>query len=136
MANIPLLPFPVFAPGPRLIDGTDLNKLVNVAYSVSPAITAHAGGTKAAAVQIVSAINNVSTCATNADSVILPPGVAGMRIFIKNSGAASLQVFGYGTDTINGVATGTGVAQATTVGAEYFCTTSAPTGAWQRLLSA
>ena len=79
--------------------------------SSSNGLTAHAGGTQAAALPLVSAINNVTTVATAGDSVLLPASAAGMEITVTNNGVASMQVYGAGTDTINGVATATGVAQ-------------------------
>lgn len=96
-------------------------------------ITATAGGTKAAARPLTAAINEVSVCATAADSVLLMPAKRGLCIFVDNNGAASMQVFGQGTDTINGVATGTGVAQAAGLAAMYVCYSD---GAWSRILSA
>jgi hypothetical protein len=89
--------------------------------SASSGLTAHAGGTQAAALNLVSAINNVSTVATAGDSVRLPASAAGMAIEVTNSGAASMQVYGAGTDTINGVATGTGVAQLPGQSVVYTC---------------
>lgn len=74
-------------------------------------LTAHAGGTQAAALALTKAINNVTTVATAGDSVKLPASAAGLEITVANNGAASMQVYGAGTDTINGVATATGVAQ-------------------------
>ena len=41
----------------------------------------------------------------------------GLRVLVRNSAANSMQVFGAGTDTINAVATATGVAQAATTSA-------------------
>lgn len=82
-------------------------------------ITAAAGGTQAAAYQLSAQVNQVATCATAADSVALPkinlvknrPGFLGFVCVVQNAGAAACQVYG-GTgalDTINGVATATGV---------------------------
>lgn len=106
-----------------------------VALGVEDGLTAHAGGTQAAglALDATKAFHRVSVCATNADSVLLPPAVVGAMHFIMNSGAATLQVFGAGTDTINDVATATGVAQATGKGALYVCIAA---GAWYRALGA
>ena len=100
--------------------------------TVAPAVTAKAGGGQATATAITTTFVNVSVCATAADSVQLPLAVAGQVIFVRNSGAASLQVFAANgsTDTINGTAGSTGVAHATATGKFYFCTTSAPAGAW------
>ncbi len=82
-------------------------------------ITATASGVQATAYQLSAQVNQVSVCATAADSVALPkisleknrPGFLGFVCVVQNAGAAACQVFG-GTgakDTINGVATATGV---------------------------
>jgi hypothetical protein len=104
--------------------------------SVTDGVTAVASGGQTNATLLTSTFNNVTVVATAADSVKLPLAVAGLWVTVRNSAANSLQVFGSGTDTINAVATATGVAQATTVSALYFCTVSAPAGKWFRVLSA
>jgi hypothetical protein len=89
--------------------------IVNVAalaIAVTDSITAHAGGGHADATALTAFINNLGTVATNADSVVLPTMTAGEVCIVSNQGAASAQVFGAGTATINGVATDTGVALA------------------------
>lgn len=74
-------------------------------------ITAHAGGTQALATPLTTGGNLIATCATANDSVRLPVStIPGIHIIITNNGAASAQLYGAGTDTINGVATATGVA--------------------------
>jgi hypothetical protein len=95
-------------------------------------LTAHAGGGKAGALQLTGAMASVGTVATAADSVLLPAAVVGGEFFLSNDGVASMQVFGNGTDTINLVATATGVAQANGVAALYFCT---KVGNWSRVQS-
>ena len=80
--------------------------------STANGLTATAGGTKAAALPLTAAVNRISVCATAADSVLLMPAKLGLTILLINDGAASMQVFGQGTDTIDEVATGTGVAVA------------------------
>jgi hypothetical protein len=124
-------------PGFRLLDGSVLNELLTRVLqgglSREDGITATPGGTKAAARVLTKTLNGISVCATAADSVLLPKAIAGSILFLTNYGAESAQVFGKGTDTINGVATATGVAQATGLSACYFCLT---TGAWYRILSA
>lgn len=109
---------------------------LNAHQSATDGITAVASGGQTNATLLTSTYNNVTVVATAADSVKLPLGAAGMSVYIRNSAANSLQVFGSGTDTINAVATATGVAQATTVSALYFCTSSAPAAKWFRVLSA
>lgn len=97
-------------------------------------ITAHSGGTQAAAYQLTKQINHVTTVAAANDSVALPPAVPGLEIQITNGAASnSMQVFGSGTDTINDVATATGVAQAAGKSAIYSCPVA---GKWYRTLSA
>lgn len=98
------------------------------------AITAFAGGGQASATALTGLINNVTVVATAADSVKLPASAAGLMVLVTNSDAAdSMQVFGAGTDTINDVATATGVAQAAGKTALYICPVA---GKWYRLLSA
>lgn len=96
-------------------------------------LTAHAGGTKAAALALSALVQDhrISVCATDDDSVLLPPAVVGERHFVMNSGASKLRVFGAGTDTINDVVTATGVQQNSGVGALYVCIAA---GAWYRAL--
>lgn len=98
--------------------------------------TARAGGGQASATQLSPGFTVVATVATGADSVKLPAGSVGLTAIVRNSGANSMQVFGNGTDTINGVATGTGVAQAANTTAVYVCKTAQPAAAWFRVLSA
>lgn len=99
------------------------------------AVTAHAGGGQASATPLTQSVNTVGTVATAADSVSLPLAQAGLTVTVFNTSATSMQVFGSGTDTINNVATATGVAQAGGVGAQYFALSSAPAGAWRRIQS-
>jgi hypothetical protein len=102
--------------------------------SVADALTAHVGGGQASALALTGTFNNVTTVASAADSVKLPASAVGLLVYVKNSAASnSMQVFGAGTDTIDGVATGTGVAQASGKGALYFCPT---VGTWFRILGA
>jgi hypothetical protein len=59
--------------------------------SVSPAagVTAHAGGGQASATALLYTINRVSTVATAADSVLLPPAKHGMQLTIINDAASN-----------------------------------------------
>ena len=119
-----------FQPGYRLIDGTDLNKAINYPVCASQdGITATASGTQATAYQLTAYLSRVTTVATGADAVALPPAVPGLEVSVINSGANSMQVFGnYAAgDTINGVATATGIAQAAGTTFTYTCSTQ---GKW------
>lgn len=158
-----------FTPGPRLIDGTQLNPIVDVLNGVAATpgalsvggnltatgvvdlqgpvfaldnfaagITAHASGGQTSATALVKAVNQVDTVANAADSVKLPaPTKVGQLVVVINNAATNaMQVFGSGTDTINGIATATGVSQAAGKTAIYVATTTGTAAAWFRLLSA
>src|SRR5258708_3798231 len=57
-------------------------------------LTAHAGGTQAAAfaLSVAKKFHRISVCATAGDSVALPTSTAGQAHFIRNDGAAAAQV--------------------------------------------
>lgn len=97
--------------------------------STADSLTAHAGGGQTNALLLTAATNRITTVGTAADSVKLPVSVAGMSINIINDASANAaQVFGSGTDTIDGVATGTGVVLSAAKRATFYCLT---VGAWQ-----
>ena len=125
-----------FFPGSRLIDGGQLKDLANRVAATRTGITALAGGTQsAAAPQLSFGWNSVDTCATNNDSVMLPPAIPGTVIGVYNNTANTLAVFGQGPnmggaaagDTIAAdnsntqQATATGVTQASTSVMFYVC---------------
>lgn len=84
-------------------------------------ITALAGGGQTGATALTAQMNRIDTVATPLDSVALPkigirtpneanPGAVGMLLFVQNNDAAdACQVYGQTPDTINGIATGTGI---------------------------
>lgn len=133
--------------GPGLVDKGTLRSLVNQLFSYSNGLTAQAGGTQAAALRLVSTINEVSTVATAADSVALPIAYPGSAIFLINDGANSMQVFGAPSNPSNGgagdtiaahnsvaqTATATGVPQASAAVAVYVCFAL---GKWKQFLTA
>lgn len=134
---IPSGPIPTFVRGKALQDGDALNKLSGLIGSTQNNITAQADGTKANATQITAAKARVTRVAGAADSVLLPPGYPGLQITLYNAGDNSMQVFGSGLDTINGVDTGTGVAHGNGLSAVYTCyDVVAGVGIWGRVLSA
>jgi hypothetical protein len=134
---VPSGPIPTFTPGKALQDGYALNKLSGLIGSTQNNITAQADGTKANATKITAVKARVTAAAGAADSVLLPPGYPGLEITIFNNGGNSIQVFGAGLDTINGVATGVGVAQGDGLSAIYTCyDVVAGVGIWGRVLSA
>lgn len=91
------------------------------------AIVAHAGGGQANATPLVYEVNRVTTVANPGDSVLLPPSAAGLTVILINNGANPMQVYGSGNDTIDGVASATGVSQMQGSNVIYVCTTA---GAW------
>lgn len=127
--------FPSFRRGLQLADGDMLNDLMAELFSAENGITATPGGGKSGARPITSANNTVATVGTAADSILLPDSYPGRVIRIANRGANSMQVFGKNSDTINGVATGTGVAQAAGIESIYFCdgVSAAGIGTWQQV---
>lgn len=104
---------------------------------VENTLTAAAGGTQAAAVALNAskAVHRVTVVGSGNDSVSLPAatGSGRLHLVINSAAANSMQVFGAGTDTINDVATATGVAIAAGKSA-WFIDLAA--GAWYMNLSA
>lgn len=109
--------------------------------SSSIGLTAHASGGQANALLLTSQFNTVTTVGTAADSVKLPATSAGSAtvastigefVIIQNATATSMQVYGSGTDTINAVATGTGVAIAGNKFGIFLCTGA---GTWVAMLA-
>lgn len=96
--------------------------------SFANGLTAHAGGGQGSALALTAMVNRITTVATAGDSVALPAAVAGLLVTIVNRGANAAQVFGAGTDTINGVATATGISQPPNSVALYTCATA---GLWE-----
>jgi hypothetical protein len=80
------------------------NKLITTEptkYSAATGITAFATGGQGSATQLTEENNEVTTCATGNDSVKLPSVELGLRVSVKNDGAAMLAVFPFTGDTIN-----------------------------------
>lgn len=109
---------PIDSGGASVVAGID--ELIQN-FSAATSITAHAAGGQAAAVLLTASINRVTVVATSGDSVKLPPGYAGDMVTVINTGVNPCQVYGSGTDTINGVATGTGVSQPINSADTYWC---------------
>ena len=99
-----------------------------IVQSLSPTITAGVGGTQANAVLLPNTINRVGTVTSANDSVKLPAATVGLEIWVINRGANPMQVFGSGTDTINGIATATGISQGVNTNAPYVCSVA---GNWE-----
>lgn len=96
-----------------------------ISESFSDTLTA-AGSNQGNALLLVSEINRLTTVAAST-GVLLPPSSPGLTIYVINHGANPLQVYGSGTDTIDDIATATGVTQMQGSLVLYACTTA---GAW------
>jgi hypothetical protein len=68
--------------------------------SVTENITALAGGGQAGATVLVARYNSVTVVATAADSVILPPYLVDLPLFVANDSANPLAVFPYANQMI------------------------------------
>lgn len=79
-----------------------LANAADAVVTVSPAVTAHAGGGQGSAVAITADFTNITVCATEGDSVKLPTATVGKTFTVRNNGVASADVFPYSGDTING----------------------------------
>jgi hypothetical protein len=104
-----------------------------VTNSVTDNIASGATQTQTGATQLTTNINDVVTNGVAGNGVRLQPSAAGMEITVSNSSANALQVYGTSPDTINGVATATGVSVPAGKTAIFVCFTA---GAWRMLLSA
>jgi hypothetical protein len=119
-------------------NGVTLGGILNLAGNgVETGITALYGGGQAGATQLSAAvpISVVQTALLANDSVMLPTvgtnGVTKGHVkIISNQQTNSIQVYGAGTDVINGVATGTGVALAGRHTGVYICYSLATANLW------
>ncbi len=104
------------------------------APSTQLGLTAAADGLKADATALGYGVNTITTVAGANDSVLLPYAYPGAVVVVVNTVATAIQVFGKGTDTIDGVATGTGIDQAASARAIYVATAGSgdgsDAGAW------
>ena len=90
-------------------------------------ITASPGGGQAGARLMTSQTSRVTVVATVGDSIKLPPSAPGLELLVMNHGVNNMQVYGSGTDTIDDVATATGVSQMVSSMVIYSCTSA---GQW------
>ena len=106
-----------FMPPGELIGCSTLDKL-----------TAFAGGGQGGATLLNAQQCRVTTVATIADSVKLPPSVAGGEIVVINSGANSMNIFPATGETINALAANTALALAAAGIDIFYCFTTG--GGW------
>ena len=139
--------FASFQPGFREVDGGDCLTLAKLFCAPQTGFVALAGGNAASGTQLPMGPSRVDTVASGADSVRLPPAIPGAICIVYNGGAQSMQVFGQqanqgGLDagdqvtvnnSVTAAAVATGVAQASSVMAIYYCFV---VGVWKQMISA
>lgn len=113
------------APYPNPLAVSHLTSLLSEPFL--DGIIAFAGGGQLYATPIYNEVNRITMVANIGDSIKLPvstpqQSLAGVGVFIINHGAASVQVFGGGTDTIDDVASAVGVSQMVGSMTLYMCT--------------
>jgi hypothetical protein len=75
-------------------------------------LTAHAGGAQTGATPLIAGVNTFTTVASAGDSAILPAIVSGQTVTVVNTTGTSMNVFPFGTDTINALSASTALAVA------------------------
>jgi hypothetical protein len=107
-----------------LATGYAASGLQTVSFGAITASTTHTqvGATPVTTMMAAVTVNNA------ADAVVLPPAVPGLQIMLANlSASLAGQLYGNGTDTLNGVAGATGIALAANAVTLVFCMQS---GKW------
>ena len=97
-------------------------------------ITAFAGGGQASATQLSARLSRVTTVATAADSVKLPPAVPNRECVVINAAAANaMNIFPQSGEIINALAADAAISCAANKVMEFFC---AVAGTWNSQLTA
>lgn len=102
-----LASFVSFVPGLRLIDGQDLENLASYTLGAKAGLVALAGGGAPGATALVYGQNEVATCATNADSTLLPLALPGATVVLINDGVGSCRTYPAQSNPSNGDAADT-----------------------------
>lgn len=107
---------------PSNVLGPIESTLADIRRACTDAITAFAGGGQTSATLLTTPINRVTVVATAADSVKLPPAVAGLEVYLINSDAAdSMNVYPSTGDTINAIAANSPFAMAAGARNHFLC---------------
>lgn len=133
----PISTDPALIPGPRLVDGALMQRLINtVNASVNQLSSTNAnqfvhgssatgltavGTTRATGLALTAQVNNVTTAAAST-GVVLPSISAvgvGTEITVFNNGANAIQVYTNNASTVDGVAGDTGVPLTNTKRCKY-----------------
>jgi len=117
----------------RLLD-PPIKQLYNDLTSTRNGITAFAGGGQTSAVQLTQAVSRVTTVASAADSVKLPPAVPGVSLVVVNAAAAnSMNVFPSSGHAVNALSADAAFAMAANTTALFVC---AVAGTWNAIVTA
>ena len=125
------------------VDEMSLTKVINALITAVnsglgiSSVTGVVGGTtrtQAGATLLSATVNRVDTSTAPSagsllgDGVKLPASVSGKFVVVENNTANPIQIYGNGTDTINGVAAATGIVMPANAADVFWC---AGAGAWQ-----
>jgi hypothetical protein len=113
-------------PGAPAIEVSDALILASAADS----LTAHADGGQSTGTPIAAVISRFTVVATAGDSVLLPPALPGIVLYIVNAAAASMDVFPLTGESINALAPDAAFAVGANTLGLFIC---AATGHWQAL---
>lgn len=114
--------------GFRLEDGQALDRVLGYPTVASEDnIVASTTQTQAAAYQLTAQLSRITTSANSGNGVALPTALVGKKMWVINDASANaIQVYGNAAagDTINSVATATGISQPANTIYFYTCTTA------------
>lgn len=110
---------PIGATTPTPVIGTNIRATGNYKRSIATPLTA-VGTNRATSLALTADVNNITTAASGTGAT-LPASSAGLCIINFNSGANAIQIYGAGSDTIDGVAGATGVPLTNTKRCLYIC---------------
>lgn len=124
----PTTPVLSFLTGPQNVPGaiTQFNNFFTELYQ--DGLIAFPGGGQANAVQIAGQTARITTVATTGDSVLLPQALPGLELMIINDATNAMNVFPFGSDSIDKLAASTSVSQMGQSLVIYTCTAA---GLWR-----
>ena len=85
----------IFEPGPRLMDGSLMNRVEAHPQVSSDNAVAAAGTTAATARRLAAVINVITTAGAGATGVMLPVANPGTIVYVFNQGGAAAVVYGW-----------------------------------------
>lgn len=96
--------------GKRLFEGQTLDELLaGPVWSLSPALQATVGGTRATSVKAQDTIVNVGTVGVSGAAITIPTAIPGKLILVFNNSANDLRVFADDPSSIDGISGDVGI---------------------------